>query len=109
MMPQDSVYGEWPRSGEIDIMESRGNSARDYPEGNSFASSTLHWGTTYSNDAYYRTTGSFGNKRTNYSDDFHTFGLEWSQKYLFVWFDGRLRVSHLHSCHSCIWSYLNHC
>ena len=25
MMPESSVYGVWPRSGEIDIMESRGN------------------------------------------------------------------------------------
>lgn len=25
MMPQESAYGEWPASGEIDIMESRGN------------------------------------------------------------------------------------
>jgi beta-glucanase (GH16 family) len=25
MMPQDSIYGVWPQSGEIDIMESRGN------------------------------------------------------------------------------------
>lgn len=25
MMPKDSVYGPWPASGEIDIMESRGN------------------------------------------------------------------------------------
>ena len=25
MMPRHSHYGGWPRSGEIDIMESRGN------------------------------------------------------------------------------------
>jgi len=25
MMPRDSSYGQWPASGEIDIMESRGN------------------------------------------------------------------------------------
>lgn len=25
MMPENSVYGEWPASGEIDIMESKGN------------------------------------------------------------------------------------
>jgi hypothetical protein len=23
-MPRDSVYGSWPRSGEIDVMEARG-------------------------------------------------------------------------------------
>lgn len=34
MMPEDSVYGDWPRSGEIDIAESRGNDAETYPTGN---------------------------------------------------------------------------
>jgi beta-glucanase (GH16 family) len=44
MMPEKSVYGDWPRSGEIDIMESRGN-ARGYDEGGrNFYYGTLHWG-----------------------------------------------------------------
>jgi beta-glucanase (GH16 family) len=34
MMPVDSVYGGWPTSGEIDIMESRGN--RDFGPVNGF-------------------------------------------------------------------------
>lgn len=45
MMPERPVYGAWPKSGEIDIMESRGNS-RDYQEGGrNLHYSTLHWGT----------------------------------------------------------------
>lgn len=43
MMPTDSVYGDWPRSGEIDIVEARGNSV-DYPGGRNVFYSTLHWG-----------------------------------------------------------------
>ncbi|PHH64984.1 hypothetical protein CDD81_3621 [Ophiocordyceps australis] len=44
MMPEDSVYGPWPRSGEIDIMEARGNT-RDYAEGGrNYYYGTLHWG-----------------------------------------------------------------
>lgn len=44
MMPEDSVYGIWPLSGEIDIMESRGN-GRGYKQGGrEYFSSTLHWG-----------------------------------------------------------------
>lgn len=44
MMPEESVYGEWPRSGEIDIMESRGN-GRDYDEGGrNLYYGTVHWG-----------------------------------------------------------------
>lgn len=43
MMPLDSVYGNWPKSGEMDIMESRGNDV-DYPGGRNVFYSTLHWG-----------------------------------------------------------------
>jgi beta-glucanase (GH16 family) len=44
MMPEDSVYGPWPRSGEIDIMESRGNSGDYELGGRDTYASTLHWG-----------------------------------------------------------------
>jgi beta-glucanase (GH16 family) len=93
MMPQDNVYGEWPRSGEIDIAESRGNDAETYSLGNNIVSSSLHWGTSYSDDAYLMSNGEWGARRTKYSDGLHTYGLEWSSKYLFTWLDGRLRVS----------------
>jgi hypothetical protein len=44
MMPEDEVYGVWPRSGEIDIGEARGNAA-GYPDGGRDTyTSTLHWG-----------------------------------------------------------------
>jgi len=47
MLPKSAEYGIWPTSGEIDIMESRGN-AMGYPAGgcNTFGS-TLHWGTNW--------------------------------------------------------------
>ncbi|UPK99869.1 hypothetical protein LCI18_010804 [Fusarium solani-melongenae] len=91
MMPQDSVYGEWPKSGEIDIAESRGNDARKYSMGDNLVSSALHWGTATENDRWRRSYGEWGGKRVRYTDDFHTYGLEWSEKYLFTWLDGRLR------------------
>lgn len=53
MMPRDSVYGEWPKSGEIDIMESRGNSV-DYPGGRNVFYSTLHWGRPNSTSLSFR-------------------------------------------------------
>jgi hypothetical protein len=44
MMPEESKYGDWPRSGEIDIAEARGNSI-DYPlGGRDTYTSSLHWG-----------------------------------------------------------------
>jgi len=32
-MPENSVYGNWPASGEIDIVESKGNDPEHYPAG----------------------------------------------------------------------------
>ena len=44
MLPTNDTYGPWPKSGEIDIMESRGNGIT-YPLGGvNVISSSLHWG-----------------------------------------------------------------
>lgn len=93
MMPEDSVYGEWPKSGEIDIMESRGNYGDDYPDGRDSAISALHWGPIAEKDAFWRTSGKHNVRRTDYSETFHTYGLEWSDNYLFTYIDSRLLVS----------------
>ena len=57
MLPQYHKYGGWPASGEIDIVESRGND--DYGGlGNHYAATTLHWGPYYELNQYERTTES---------------------------------------------------
>ncbi|KAK4445341.1 beta-1,3-glucan-binding protein [Podospora aff. communis PSN243] len=90
MMPVDSAYGPWPQSGEIDIAESRGNNYT-YPQGgNNIVSSALHWGPNPANDAFWRTNVKRPALHTTYSADFNTFGLEWSQKYLFTYVNSRL-------------------
>lgn len=46
-MPRFAVYGEWPRSGEIDLMEARGNRALysgNVNVGTEQAGSTMHYG-----------------------------------------------------------------
>ncbi|KAK6338649.1 hypothetical protein TWF696_009460 [Orbilia brochopaga] len=90
MLPQDSVYGIWPASGEIDIMESRGNNY-DYPEGgvNSFASA-LHWGPYSHTDAYLQTTASTSLRRTDFSKNFHKFGLVWTEDYIVTYLGNRI-------------------
>lgn len=55
MMPVEDTYGEWPNSGEIDIMESRGNNYSYKMGGNDISSSALHWGPTQALDAWYKT------------------------------------------------------
>lgn len=89
-MPQDSVYGAWPASGEIDISEIRGNNGDTYTDGRDSTGSALHWGTSTETDSFWRTAGKHNVRRTDYSADFHTYGLEWSQNYLFTYLDSKL-------------------
>jgi beta-glucanase (GH16 family) len=105
MMPEDSTYGIWPASGEIDIMEARGNNYT-YPGGRDVFTSTLHWGEPIQThkghfiniligpspdtDAFWRTTAGKELRRKDYSETFHTYGLEWTEDYLFFYIDSRL-------------------
>jgi len=91
MLPVNDTYGPWPASGEIDIVESRGNNYTYKDGGNNFATSSLHWGPTKDLDAYMRTTVKHRIPHATYADKFHTFGLEWNEKYLFTYIDTRLR------------------
>ncbi|KAH0541791.1 hypothetical protein FGG08_003746 [Glutinoglossum americanum] len=90
MMPVKETYGAWPRSGEIDIVESRGNNYTYAQGGNNIISSALHWGPDAANDAWWRTNVKRSALHTTYSKSYHTFGLEWSEKYLFTYVDTRL-------------------
>ncbi|KAI9675299.1 MAG: hypothetical protein M1817_001202 [Caeruleum heppii] len=90
MMPVKDTYGPWPLSGEIDICESRGNNYTYAQGGNNIVSSALHWGPNTANDAWWRTNVKRRALHSTYSDGFHTFGLEWSEKYLFTYIDTRL-------------------
>ncbi|KAB5562727.1 beta-1,3-glucan-binding protein [Coniochaeta sp. 2T2.1] len=90
MMPVTDTYGAWPASGEIDIAEARGNNYTYEQGGNNIVSSAMHWGPDPSNDAWYRTNVKRQALHTTYSAGFNTFGLEWSQKYLFTYVNSRL-------------------
>ena len=94
MLPQDENYGPWPLSGEIDIAQSRGNAPGYSGQGRDTVQSTLHWGPNGGSDAYWRTNGLHKVPRTDFSKKYHTFGLEWSPNYLFMYLDSRLLVSH---------------
>ena len=90
MMPVNATYGPWPLSGEIDIVESRGNNYTYAQGGNNIVSSALHWGPNTANDAWWRTNVKREALHSTYAEKFHTFGLEWSEKYLFTYIDTRL-------------------
>lgn len=90
MMPIKDTYGPWPSSGEIDIMESRGNNWTYAQGGNDIVSSAIHWGPDPANDAWWKTNNKRRALRSTYSSSFNTYGLEWSQKYLFTYVNSRL-------------------
>jgi beta-glucanase (GH16 family) len=70
MMPTDEVYGTWPNSGEIDIMELIGTyPSRSY--GTIHTSSGTAGVSTSSGANYNLPSGTFG-------DAFHNFSVEWS-------------------------------
>ena len=83
MLPTHNPYGTWPASGEIDIMESRGNRQFFDQQGVNIGceqvSSTLHFGPYWPYDAY-ENVGTATNSAPNagFNNEFHTFGIEWT-------------------------------
>lgn len=90
MMPANDTYGPWPASGEIDLMEARGNNYTYSLGGDNVMSSTLHWGPAPAYDAWWRTNNKRSALHTTFADGFNTYGMEWSDKYLFIYINSRL-------------------
>ncbi|MEO2267580.1 family 16 glycosylhydrolase [Pseudoalteromonas sp. YIC-656] len=78
MMPTDSVYGGWPRSGEIDIVESVNLKVPtdDGVESNIYG--TLHYGREWPNNDQSGKAYTFP-QDSNPADDFHTYAIEWQE------------------------------
>ncbi|MCP4237653.1 MAG: glycoside hydrolase family 16 protein, partial [Aestuariibacter sp.] len=90
MLPTDYVYGGWPKSGEIDIMEAVNLKVAD-ADGNveSNIYGTLHYGREWPNNvnsgkAYALPDG------VNPADDFHTYAIEWQEGEIRWYMDGYL-------------------
>ena len=78
MMPSDeNIYGQWPKSGEIDIMEILGQQT-DTVYG------TIHYGNPHkqSHEKYTLADG------VKFSDDFHIFSVEWEPGMVTYYVDG---------------------
>lgn len=79
MMPTDEEYGEWPRSGEIDIFESVNlGAAREDGTSENNIYGTLHYGKSWPDNAH---SGKAYNQASgaNPADDFHTYAIEWQE------------------------------
>lgn len=79
LVPTDGAYGSWPRSGEIDMMESRGQDVHKLE-------STIHFGSSRSD------RGKIGSSMIHFpfdfSQDFHIFGFQWTNQSMKWFLDG---------------------
>lgn len=80
LLPQNNTFGNWPTSGEIDMMEHKGGEA-------SRVLGTLHYGpgpgSTYISRNYTLPSGTF-------NDEFHVFSLVWEQDVIKWYVDNNL-------------------
>lgn len=82
LLPKANAYGNWPASGEIVLLEARGNQELydqlNEPIGVSQMTSTLHFGPSYDangwQNAHYRKNSAKG-----LNEDFHVYKLDWSK------------------------------
>jgi len=79
MMPTDeSFYGQWPKCGEIDIMEVLGDDT-------TIAHGTLHFG-----EPHTQRQGTYQLENGNFSDEFHVFAVEWDPGEMRFYVDNEL-------------------
>ena len=68
MLPEDSVYGGWAASGEIDIMEGWGSTPEKI-------CGTIHFGDVWPNNTYL--TNNFEFPTGDSAENWHTYAVEW--------------------------------
>ena len=87
MSPSDKKYGDWPNSGEIDIVETKGSNPK-------FAASDAHWRKQSTTPGVPGPHGSrqrvipqnkFDSKDTS---EWHTYGVKWTEGKLEYYIDG---------------------
>ena len=79
MMPADeSFYGQWPKCGEIDIMEVMGQTT-----------DTLH-GTLHFGEPHSQKQGTYVLEEGNFADEFHVFACEWEPGEMRFYVDNEL-------------------
>ena len=87
MSPSDKKYGDWPNSGEIDIVEAKGSNPK-------FAASDAHWRKQSTTPGVPGSHGSrqrvipqnkFDSKDTS---EWHTYGVKWTEGKLEYYIDG---------------------
>lgn len=91
LLPSQMKYGGWPRSGEICLMETRGNinytNANGTQMGVRRVYAALHFGPNRNSDKMNETTFSKSN-RNGFDHGFHRFEFLWNEKGIRFFVDG---------------------
>nr|ABY89089.1 pattern recognition protein LGBP [Penaeus japonicus] len=92
MLPRNWPYGLWPASGEIDILESRGND--DFGTlGNQYGGTTLHWGPFWPYNFFEKTHVEYSANTGSFADDFHVWRLDWTKDKMEIYVDDVLQLT----------------
>lgn len=96
LLPQSNAYGLWPASGEIDMLESRGNKP-GYPGGGyDHFQSSVHMAPV--GQQLYADNGENSNPvvpapNSDLPREFHTYGMDWTPQGIKVWIDDPIYVT----------------
>ncbi|XP_053646901.1 beta-1,3-glucan-binding protein [Cherax quadricarinatus] len=92
LLPRYWPYGLWPASGEIDIVESRGN--ENYGNlGNQYGGSTVHWGPNWQRNMYELTHTDYAASDGSFANSFHTWRLDWTKDNMLFYLDDQLQLT----------------
>lgn len=96
MMPADDVYGRWPLSGEIDILEAVNIGAKckvcDGDKGENRTISALHFGDLAPKNRFIDSRTALPDLALP-SDDFHVFSVEWGEGLIRFLVDDRVHLT----------------
>lgn len=81
LLPEKENYGDWPLSGEIDIMENLGHDSKTIY-------GSIHYGDPKPNNKHF--SSQYYLKNGFFSDTYHTFSVEWSEDKIEWFVDGDL-------------------
>jgi len=82
MMPVDDIFGGWPRSGEIDLMEARGSNTQQ-------VLSTIHY---FQNGHQFQGGQHNESLATNFNKEFHNIDLVWNKEKISFYIDKKYLV-----------------
>ncbi|XP_061171412.1 beta-1,3-glucan-binding protein-like [Saccostrea echinata] len=107
LMPTNSVYGSWPRSGEIDVMEARGNRLMNTDTGINRGihqiASTLNWGPDPRHSAGRLTHKPLQSTHGDWHK-WHVFSLEWTEQHVICLVDDQ-EILHVNTPPEGFWKF----